>query len=193
MKYEDEEIIKSMQQIKKWEKREKENVFCINGEDVRLEEQYIFDRQVRIKLPENFVDMPMHLAKYKYPSEMRPQVIKWNENVSVSIAFNLFDAPAEEEQLNEIAETFKNIISTMNPAVIMYDTRETMGRKKVVNFSFKSYALDDQVFNILFIAVIHHKLLHGVFNCAIGEKEEWLDIMEEIMKSVDVNEGVDTD
>lgn len=193
MKYEDEEIIKGIQQIKKLQKREKENIFFIKGKDIRLEEQHIFDKQVRIELPEDFINMPKDLARYKYPSEMRPQIIKCNEDMSVSIAFNLFDAPAEEEQLGEIAETFKNIISTMNPAVIMYDTREALGRKKVVHFSYKSYALDDQVFNILFVAAVHHKLLHGVFNCAIGDKEEWLDIMEEIMKSVDVYEGGDTD
>lgn len=189
MKYEDEEFVKGMQQAKKWEKREKENIFYIKGKDMRLEEQYIFDKQVRIELPTDFINMPKDLAKYKYPSEMRPQIIKCNEDMSVSIAFNLFDAPAKEEELSNIAETFKNIISTMNPAVIMYDTVEIEGRKKVIWFSYKSYALDDQVFNILFITAIHHKLLHGVFNCAIRDKEEWPDIMKEIMKSVDVYEG----
>lgn len=189
MKYEDEEYIKGIQQAQKWEKKEKENIFSIKGKDVRLEEKYIFEKQVRIELPTDFIDMPRDLAKYKYPSEMRPQIIKCNDDMSVSIAFNLFDAPAKEDELNKIAETFKNVISTMNPAVIMYDTVEIVGRKKVIWFGYKSYALDDQVYNILFVTTIRNQLLHGVFNCAIRDKEEWLDIMKEIMKSVDVYEG----
>ena len=87
MDFIDEEII---QMRNKNRKISLEEGVLIKGEFIEFEPVKLFDDKLEIMLPKTFVDMPSDLAKIKYPSESRPQIIKTDSTGGVKKS-NIFD------------------------------------------------------------------------------------------------------
>ncbi len=174
MEFIDEEIIKMRNRNKKICL---EDGVYIKGEFIEFEEVKLFDNKMAITLPKTFIDMPMKIAQIKYPSNQRPQIIKTDLLGATNFAFNLFEQPANKEQLPEISTTFKDLIKKVNPANIFYqEETKDLNNISISWFDFKGYAIDTQVYYIYFVSVIDNKLLHGIFNCMIEDLEEYKEI-----------------
>ena len=87
----------------------------IDEEEYNFTRTILCDNKVSILLPEEFADMPLEIAKQKYPMEQRPQIIKTNTDQSVNFAFNLFPEPFTGEQAGEAVKSFKTLIKRMHP------------------------------------------------------------------------------
>jgi len=51
-------------------------------------------------------------------------------------------------------------------------------------FEFKSYGLDKNVYNLMFITRIDGKMLHGGFNCDYDDTLEWRDAAHQMIASI---------
>lgn len=146
----------------------------------------LFDEKMSIMLPTSFVNMPLKIAKIKYPSEQRPQVIKTDLLGSTNFAFNLFPSPIRPEQLKEAADGFQAIIRKVNPANVFYDSiEEQSGILPICWFDFKGHAIDDQTYNIVYLTIIDKCLMHGMFNCLWEDMKHWKDTALEVIRSVE--------
>lgn len=183
MEYLDEEILELRNKNKKAITLE-DNI-DIKGEPIEFEECKLFDESMEIMLPKTFVNMPMKIAKIKYPSENRPQIIKTNLEGSINFAFNMFKQPVKAEELGDVAKTFEDIIKKVNPANVFYDkATEDIGNTKVSFFDFKGYAIDTQIYYIYYVTSIGGNLLHGIFSCPIADMEEYKGIAFMVMRSI---------
>ena len=91
----------------------------VNG-TVTFSEIKLFNNAFAITLPDFLVDMPLSIAKIKYPSEQRPQIIKTSMDTTVNFAFNLFNMVTNDEQITDATKQFKNVIARVNPAYVFY-------------------------------------------------------------------------
>lgn len=118
MEFLDEQII----ELRRKEKAASEDIhgdgITINGELLTFKETLLFKDKMSIWLPESFVDMPSKIARIKYPSEQRPQIIKTDLLGSTNFAFNLFSKPIEPAQMQSAADGMKAILKKVNPANI---------------------------------------------------------------------------
>ncbi len=183
MEYMDKQIIEMRNKNRK--KSLEEGIF-IKGEFTEFEDVSLFDEKMTIKLPKTFIDMPMKLAKIKYPSNQRPQIIKTDLLGATNFTFNLFDEKVENTQLPDVASGFKSIIKKVNPANIFYEekTEEIESGVVISWFDFKGYAIDTQIYYIYYVASIDGKLLHGIFNCMIEDLEEYKEIAFMVIKTI---------
>lgn len=183
MDYLDEEVMQFRKNAKKSKYNSLETGMYIKDELVHFKEVHVLDGKVSIMLPDTFVDMPHEIAKIKYPSEQRPQVIKMNNDTSVNFTFSLYDTPFNERQIESALSQFQRIILKVNPAFIFYDFI-IIEEKNIGWFDFKSYGLDEQMYNVMYITPIEGKLMHGIFNCMYRDILEWKDAVRQVMLSV---------
>lgn len=146
----------------------------VNNRLIEYETVELFEKKMSIALPKGMKPMEEKMAKVKYPSEERPQVIYTSEDGEVNFAFSHYDLPIEPEETLRAIEEIKNIIKKVQPAAVIYETKEeTRGGTKLSWFDFKGYGLDSQTYNLMYVTPLDKNMLHGVFNCAYGDGAQW--------------------
>lgn len=145
----------------------------------------LFRGRMEIRLPEGFVDMPDYLAKRKYPSKYRPPVILMSKDTLVNYGFQLTEAPLARRQLPDAIEGFLYNSRRIMPAArfgeIQYTDRVD---GQAAYFSYVAPAADTDIFQITYITDIEGKLLHGMFNCLLQERENWEETALSSIRSV---------
>lgn len=158
-----------------------------------FEEKNFFEKKLKIYIPKDFEDMSLEARKFKYPSENRPEIIKCNEDGSITFTLNLIDNPLDEERIEELKDGMKILIKKSNPANVFYEDGVLKANSKNIGFfEFKSYAIDDALYNLMFFLEFQEKTLMGTFGCRYDDYKEWRDIAFEIINNIKVikeNEG----
>ena len=189
----DEQIVKLRRQNKLENLDIYKDSININGELIVFEEIELFEGKISLWLPASFVDMPTKIARLKYPSEQRPQIIKTNLLGDINFAFNLFDKKISPKQIQSAADEMRAALKKLNPANVFYrEKTEEFGDTNLSWFEFKGYGLDAQIYYIIFLTSIGSNLLHGVFNCSMENMEAWKDAAFQVIHSIeDKTGGVD--
>ncbi len=185
MDFLDKKIIEMRRKEAQKELNIREDGLIINGEQIDFQETLLFHEKMTILLPTSFVDMPQKIARIKYPSEQRPQIIKTNLLGSTNFAFNLFDKTIKPVQMQSAADGMKSILKKVNPANIFYESgTEPLGETMLSWFEFKGHGIDTQIYYIVFLTSIGGKLMHGIFNCAVADMEAWKEAAFQVIRSI---------
>lgn len=183
MAFLDEEVLKARKSVKRSEYNTLENGIYIKDELVHFAETILLENKVRIMLPDTFIDLPASIAQIKYPSSERPQVIKTSLDTKVNITFSLIEQSFKSAYIRDTLEQFRQIIKKVNPAFVFWDL--TVKEKGNIGwFDYKSYGMDEQIYNIIYAAPIENKLLYGVFNCPYRDMMEWKDVAHRMLLSI---------
>jgi len=181
----DEKIIEARRKEAQKELNIREDGLIVNGEQIDFQEMLLFHEKMTILLPTSFVDMPQKIARIKYPSEQRPQIIKTDLLGSTNFAFNLFDKTIKPVQMQSAADGMKSILKKVNPANIFYESgTEPLGETMLSWFEFKGHGIDTQIYYIVFLTSIGGKLMHGIFNCAVADMEAWKEAAFQVIRSI---------
>jgi hypothetical protein len=144
-------------------------------------------KKFKVLIPTNFVTMPLSIAKLKYLSEQRPQYIKTSLDTSTNFAISLYDFKMNENHIDKEASSLKGVLKKTNPSMQFYEEGlEKLEGFNLAWFDYKSFAIDSQLYNIMFIGAVDGKMLHGVFNCVFGDIEEWKNPALQMMKSISI-------
>ena len=156
----------------------------IKNELVRFERKEMFQGKLGVMLPESFVTLPAKLARIKYSSQQRPQVIRTSRDTTVNIGMSLTDIGIEEEHIKELRDQSREALKRLNPAFVFYESGVDKRHVPVGWFEFKSYGLDTDVYNLMFVSRIGGKMLHGIFNCDYEDVLEWREAARQMMDSI---------
>lgn len=157
----------------------------IHGRLMFFSEKELFKGLMKIMLPDDFVDMPAGIAKIKYPSADRPQIIKTDLTGSINFTFSMLNASVEEAKLEAAVKGVKQMIKNLQPMNRFYDELTERTQSGLVSmFDYKSHAVDTQIYNIVYMTLIRGKIMHGSFNCDIKEKDNWHDTALQVIKSI---------
>ncbi|WP_297423986.1 hypothetical protein [Clostridium sp.] len=185
----DEKILDFMREA---EKREAKKDICngivnIGDRYYEFEEKCFFGDKLKIYISNNFEDMPLEMRQIKYPSDNRPEVIRSNEEGSIAITLNIIDSPLDEERVEELKNGMMMIIKNTNPANIFFDDGVIeVNSKNIGYFEFKSYAIDDSLYNVMFFLEFEEKTLMGTFTCLYKDYEEWRDVAFQVINTIRV-------
>lgn len=153
-----------------------------------FEERELFDEKIKMYIPKDFENMPMEARKFKYPSENRPDIIKSNEDGSIVVTFKLIDSPLSDEYVEQLRDMMKLINKRLNPANIYFEEEILeVDEKKIGYFDFKSSAIDDFLYNFIFLFELQEKTVMGTFSCGFGEHEEWKDVVPQMINTIKIN------
>lgn len=141
-----------------------------------------------IMLPESFVDLPLAMAKLKYPMEKRPPIIKTNDDTTVNIAFSYYEhQDFSEKQVEKATTGLKAGIGRMQPGLSFFDAKFDVTNQgiKFGYIDFLSKSLDGELYQLFAFVPIHNKFLQIVFNCPYKRMRAWTPIIVQVLKSVE--------
>ncbi|SFL77185.1 hypothetical protein [Pelosinus propionicus] len=159
----------------------------IHGRYYEFQELTFFEDKLKMRLPSAFLDMAPDLAKIKYPSSDRPQIIKTEDTGSITVTLNLIQNNIGDDHIREVKDGVKNILKRLNPSYLFYEEGVEMIEEKSIGFfEFKSPTLDESLFNLMFFVEINKNLMMGTFSCPYREYKEWRMVARQMMQSVRV-------
>lgn len=184
----EQEIIRLRNAYKK-KSQQNEEGFYIREQHITLEKQYVLQDRICLQLPEDFEDMPLELAKIKYPSEQRPTVIKSNLKGDVNFTFQMLPVEVPSPHLTDFRRQMMQWIQRMQPSNVFYEEKEIhIDTIHIAWFDYKSHALDEQLYNLMYFIPMGKETMHGVFNCRLQEAKLWHPIVMKVIESIQVIE-----
>ena len=160
--------------------------FIIDRKRIEFARREVIETKLSIMLPKDFTKMSPDIAKLKYPSEHRPQVIYTNPANTVNFwVTEGEDFPAEHD-IEEMRDQVFATVTRLNPAVKAQQSGSVMvsTTKKVAYIEYSNPVLDGKIFNLMFMLSLKAKLMIGCFNCLTKESKYWRKPMLEMVKSM---------
>lgn len=163
----------------------------INQVFYEFEETEFFDGNLKMYIPNTFIDMSEEARRFKYPSENRPEIIKCNNTGSIAITLKLVNSPISDEYIEQLKDMMKAVTQRLNPANIYFDEGIIeVNEKQIGYFDYKSSAIDDFLYNFVFLLEFQGNTLMGTFSCSYSEHKQWKDdIVFQIVKTIKIERG----
>lgn len=189
MEYKDEQIITWKREMKSHLHKDIKNEAVYIQDQLTWFEPMLLFEKVSVYLPKDFIDMPQLIKEIKYPSVKRPELIKTNVETNVNFGFSLLNELVEPEQVKELAEQIKLTIKKANPAISFYrlETILTEQGRAVSLFDFKSYGVDEHIYNLMCIFPLSFGTLQGIFNCRERDYDQWCDVAWQVFLTLAEN------
>lgn len=185
MKYYDEQIVKALHIQRRDIFGSIDEGMYINNELIRFKKTSLFNGRVSVMLPENFVPMLPEIAEIKYFSGKRPDEIYTSLDMSVNFTFTDLGISGNDEDTRLAVGLIKQIIKNSNPSYKFFEEVEDIEKDVIINrFDFQSYGIDDEAYNIMYLACTGNSLLQGTFNCLYKDRKEWKRAALEVIKTV---------
>jgi nitrogen fixation/metabolism regulation signal transduction histidine kinase len=160
----------------------------ISSKKVSFAYRELFEGQACMLLPAHFIPMPDELARLRYLSAHRPQVILTDredpfENICVNcIARN-------ERDLLESATIMRDSALQSAPETVFYDAGQIAGKNcEGYWFEYKSFTINDEAYNLQFLFGSRQIILLGVFNCCISDFDEWKPFILKALEYTEITE-----
>ncbi|BFH65148.1 hypothetical protein [Paenibacillus azoreducens] len=165
---------------------EKNSALRLGDELITLEMRVILDGKMEVSVPKAFNLMPPEQAKFKYPSEHRPEVIYTSENGTVNITFNRTETLLAVEELPEFVEQMADVLRSVQPI------RNWMGTQVIVNgfdlsigmIRFIAAGVDTNLYNEILLFIHEGQVMMGTFNCMESDMGVWLPVAENTVQSL---------
>ena len=190
MEYYDEQIVKALHIQRRDTFGSIDEGLYINNELIHFNKTLLFNDRVSVMLPENFVPMLPEIAEVKYFSGKRPDEIYTSLDMSVNFTFTDLGISGNDEDTRLAAGLIKQIIKNANPGYEFFEENEDVERNVIINrFDFQSYGIDDEAYNIMYLACTGNNLLQGTFSCLYKDRKEWKRAALEVIKTVSIAEA----
>ena len=174
MEYKESEILRKRAEYERQKYSSPETGMYICGDIVEFKKVRLFDDRIEMMIPADFLEMPVQFQKIKYPSEYRPKIILTSMDMNVNIGLTMFAKKADTEELKETVNSMESVIRKVYPDYRFFRSgKDCKGKIPYGWFDFRSYALDDAVYNLHFAALADRKILQGSFNCLYRDAEDW--------------------
>lgn len=165
---------------------EKNSSLRLGDDLIPLEKRVILDGQMEVSVPKFFKQMPLAQARFKYPSEHRPEVIYTSEDGTVNITFNRTETALAVEELPDFVEQMGDILRSVQPI------RNWMGTQVMVNRSglsigiirFIAAGVDTNLYNEILLFVHAGQVMMSTFNCMESDMEVWMPVAENTIQSL---------
>ena len=190
MEYYDEQIVKALHIQRRDTFGSIDEGLYINNELIHFNKTLLFNDRVSVMLPENFVPMLPEIAEVKYFSGKRPDEIYTSLDMSVNFTFTDLGISGNDQDTRLATGLIKQIIKNANPSYEFFEENEDVEKDVIIHrFDFQSYGIDDEAYNIMYIACTGNNLVQGTFSCMYKDRKEWERAALEVIKTVSQYQG----
>jgi hypothetical protein len=184
--YLDEKIVAQRQAREKEKHKKLEDGMYVKNTLIQFRRIPLLNETISIVLPDSFIDLPKDMADLKYPYINRPKIIKTSLDTRVNYCFSLFaNKKLYPDQTLPVAEQVRTLAKRANPSLQFVDVEILENAHFSTSwYDFKSFAMDGQLYNIVFITSVYEMLMHGLFNCPYDEREEWRPIAFQMIEAI---------
>jgi len=149
-----------------------------------------------ISLPIEFQEAKWAVVKTIFLSKNRPDVILVHSIEPVGFTFQAIDWTGDcmESDLSLIMKQIQETLKLTDGKQVFYDEGQLNNDVPVVWFDYKSFAIDERIYNIMFLFMKEGQLVIGTFYCVFKDYEKWkarvLEILSTIKAGEELNERI---
>ena len=160
----------------------------IAGKTIEFEERsFLEEGKIKMMVPKEFTELDAEIAKFKYPSEHRPDIILTDESGTTNILFNHMDETMDNEDAEMIRDRLIGMVRRGNPGIRPLSTGiEVISGKNVAYVEFSNPVMDGKIYNVMFFLQVADRILMGSFNCLTKVQKYWKDPAFQMMCSLQV-------
>ena len=153
-----------------------------SGKTVEMELFSFSDGRFFLKLPKSFAPMDESLIAVKYPSGNAPTHVFTNEQTTINVALNITENNMPDD---EIALYIKYMEQELEGSmeILSSGITEKAGRQ-IGQISFRSAAVDTDIYNHFLAFSDDGKLVLITFNCTVNLQDEWQPVGDFILQSL---------
>lgn len=189
MEFTDEKIIEMIKTEKKLKEKKsiEDKKVRIGDKLYEFEEKSFYEERLYMTIPKDFEEMTEEIKAIKYPYIQRPEIIKTNTEGSIDITFNRIDQDIAEDQVEELTMGMRDMTKRINPSHLMFSQgMKKVNDKNIGYFDFKSTAIDEPIYNLMFFLEFEEQVLMGKFACLYKEYKAWRDVAFQMLESIRV-------
>lgn len=92
--------------------------------------------------------------------------------------------------VKELVNNFISVLKRTNPAIIFLDLFENTLEcgSAISGFSFTSFGLDTNIYNIICLLPVHDLLVECIFNCAESDVSNWENVAKDVLFNISVQQ-----
>lgn len=160
----------------------------IDGVWIYFERRFLQEEVISMMIPKNFTPMSPEAARFKYPSEHRPQTILTDTSGSVNLLFQQMAGTVPDG-----IEAFRNLTFGMMKRInqgikVMEQGMTEVAGKEIAYVEFSNPAMDGKLYNLMFFLEAEGSPYMGTFNCRTKGMKYWKKAAFEMLKSIEVVE-----
>ncbi|CAH1202482.1 hypothetical protein PAECIP111893_01803 [Paenibacillus plantiphilus] len=100
---------------------------------------------------------------------------------------SFFACRKSKEWVKELTDGTKMMLKKVNPTNVFFsDGIEAVDEKQVGYFDFKSAAMDEFIYQLMFFFEFGGRTIIGTFNCSYREYADWRDFVFQVIRTIRV-------
>ena len=160
------------------------NSITINEKEYTFSRKELFEKRLSIFLPDQFTQMSDEHAKFKYPSEFRPELILSDDSGSVNITFSLI--------LDEVSQTIENLIDSMhiaskrlNPSGVFFEKKVKQNENAMVGYyDYRGSTFEADIYILKFATFMNDVIVLGGFSSIWGNHDVWSQLIKQMISTI---------
>lgn len=165
----------------------KEGQLLIEDEMIEFTEFGFYEGQIKMCIPATFDVMEQELMDIKYPSSRRPEYIYTSESTSINVTLKIMEQQIQAEELEDFTETMMTILQKTQPTAKMLDIgMNEVDGVQIGYFDFITPALDNKIYNLMFLFIVGEHVTMGSINCLKKEMNIWKPIAYGMMETISI-------
>jgi len=138
-------------------------------------------------LPKDIDILDPELAKMKYPSENRPELILSNSDTSLNFSF--YYTPSSATDYETRLAQYRTVFKQLNPSNVFFSEQITKLESglTVGCFDLCSSALDGDIYYFYFFTDLHttpQVEIVGTFSCPFNLREDWEALFSQMIETI---------
>lgn len=174
----------------KKESQEKRSIYSgvkILGKWIYFEQFLLADGIIRIMLPKDFEPMSQEIARKKYPSEHRPEIIMTNETGTINLMFQYMEGEVTDATVQIFRNQVFGMMKRVNPGIKEQEVGTiNLSGKTVAYVEFSNPVMNGKLYNLMFYLAVNGQPLMGSFNCQTKEMKYWRTVAFEMVQSIEI-------
>ena len=140
-------------------------------------------------LPEILVDLSEDDLKKYYPNDRRPTIAKKCAERTISFSLHYSKINSEnvtDDYIPNIVHIQDKSLSRVVPGYEKYNMiSKSINNNDVACLLYRSYSIEHDLFNILFVFIHKEKLVQGNFACLLDEHDIWTMFFQSCIESLE--------
>ncbi|HHJ4569685.1 TPA: hypothetical protein ACQJX9_003011 [Citrobacter farmeri] len=136
--------------------------------------------KLSIEIPQTLTPMSAEMAKIKYPSENRPQIIYGDERGKASLGVTAGRSALPAAQLDIMKDALLKMLANYKPEA----EAVTVDGHKAWLLTFRSQAADSEILNLMLITSEDNKAVQVAFNMTKDLVDQYQDVAKASLMSL---------
>lgn len=167
---------------------EERNIYTgirVEGAWIYFERRFLVEKAISIMLPKSFKDMDEETARFKYPSEHRPQTILTDPSGAVNLLFQQMAGVVTEEGIEAYRNLTFGMMKRINQGIKVMEQGMTEAEGRDIAYvEFSNPAMDGKLYNLMFFVELEGVPYMGTFNCRTKGMKYWRAAALEMVRSI---------